>query len=120
LSSSKARKTRLWRFFRITPEEYDRILAHQGGVCAGCGCKPGKNRLAVDHDHKTGKIRGLLCWTCNSTLGEALDSPQRLFKLYKYLVTNPAFEALGKVIYGILGKAQAKKVMKYGPPARKK
>jgi hypothetical protein len=47
--------------------EYDAMLAAQGGVCAICGRppKPGGRRFHKDHDHKTGRLRGLLCFTCN-------------------------------------------------------
>lgn len=70
------RKAHLRRNFGITLEQYTEMLVKQGGVCAVCG---GLNptptrRLAVDHDHKTGKIRGLLCGPCNLHLGKFEDS----------------------------------------------
>ena len=49
----------------MTDERYDAMLANQGGVCAICGRVDSKKRLSVDHDHKTGFVRGLLCWRCN-------------------------------------------------------
>lgn len=49
--------------------DYDALLAAQGGRCAICGARPGRRNLAVDHDHATGKVRGLLCTTCNVKLG---------------------------------------------------
>lgn len=61
----------------------------QGGRCKSCGTKPnGKGRagkLHIDHDHKTGKVRGLLCVNCNVALGHAKDSPTRLGQLIAYL-----------------------------------
>ncbi len=65
------------RPFLLTPEEYDARLAAQGGVCASChqpetvlGRKSGlPQKLAVDHCHTTGEVRGLLCRRCNLTLG---------------------------------------------------
>src|SRR5438445_350801 len=48
---------------------YDQLLAEQNGVCAICGCLPTYRRLALDHCHETGKIRGLLCTRCNIALG---------------------------------------------------
>lgn len=62
--------------FGITLEDYDQMLDEQNGVCAICG-KPETStsrygnvkRLSVDHDHKTGKIRSLLCDICNKNLG---------------------------------------------------
>lgn len=52
----------------ITEAEYDRLLAVQGGGCAICGNPPKTRRLHVDHDHKTGAVRGLLCFRCNRAL----------------------------------------------------
>jgi hypothetical protein len=48
--------------------EYDALLAAQGGGCAICGNPPKTRRLDVDHDHKSGKVRGLLCHRCNRAL----------------------------------------------------
>lgn len=59
----------------------------QGGVCAICEC-PDKKRLSVDHDHQTGKIRGLLCANCNLALGNFKDDPDRLAKAIVYLKRN--------------------------------
>jgi hypothetical protein len=56
--------------YGITPEQYDEMLSAQGGTCAICAAPPRPSRrLAVDHDHQTGKIRGLLCGLCNVSLG---------------------------------------------------
>jgi hypothetical protein len=52
----------------VTDAEYDRLLAAQGGGCAICGNPPKTRRLHVDHDHKTGRVRGLLCHRCNRAL----------------------------------------------------
>ena len=69
------RRTDLKRRFGITPEEYDVMLASQGGGCAICHTIPGARRLAVDHSHITGVVRGLLCDLCNTALGKFGDSP---------------------------------------------
>lgn len=59
----EARRVRLDTQFSITPEEYDLILAEQGGVCAVCKKPPKENkRLAIDHSHRSGLVRGLLCF----------------------------------------------------------
>ena len=60
------RKGNLRRHYGITPEEYDRLFDTQGGKCAICGELP--RRLVVDHNHETGKVRGLLCFKCNNAL----------------------------------------------------
>lgn len=61
------RKAKLKRF-GLSEEDYTKMLVSQNGVCAVCK-QPGFKRLAVDHCHKTGKIRGLLCSSCNSAEG---------------------------------------------------
>jgi len=85
------RKIRLKTRYGITPEQYDAMLVTQGGVCAICGrpetsvCGGKVRSLAVDHDHRTGKVRALLCGDCNTVLGRADDSPERLEKAAAYL-----------------------------------
>lgn len=65
----KVREYELRNRYGITPEDYDRMLEEQGGVCAICeGACPTGRRLAVDHDHETGRVRGLLCVNCNQRL----------------------------------------------------
>ena len=53
---------------KITDEEYEVMLAKQGGRCAICNNPPKVRRLNVDHDHKLMKVRGLLCHRCNRVL----------------------------------------------------
>ena len=72
--------------FGITLDEYEMILVQQGGGCAICGRTNRDNQqLSVDHDHKTGEIRGLLCTPCNLILGHTDDSPDRLRQMICYL-----------------------------------
>lgn len=55
--------------YGITIEDYERMYFEQGGVCAICGNPPPPTKhLFIDHDHKTGKVRGLLCRGCNAGL----------------------------------------------------
>lgn len=79
-NSEQSFKDRLWNCFGMTIIEYEMILESQNGVCAICGkiqtqkdCNGRVVRLAVDHCHKTGKIRGLLCSGCNGKLGSLED-----------------------------------------------
>jgi len=51
--------------YGITAAQYDEMFKAQGGVCYFCGASTGQRRLNIDHDHKTGRVRGLLCTTCN-------------------------------------------------------
>jgi hypothetical protein len=61
------------------------MAAAQDYVCAVCKRDPEKGHLHVDHDHVTGKVRGLLCGACNRTLGLTSESPERLRALAEYL-----------------------------------
>lgn len=84
IASNRAYKLR--RSFGMTIDDYDAMLALQGGGCAICGdaCSSGK-RLAVDHCHSTGRVRGLLCSVCNRMIGHAKDNPEILEKAIIYL-----------------------------------
>lgn len=77
-----------WRY-GMTPEDYDRMLAAQGGGCGICGTsEPGGSReryFHVDHCHATGRVRGLLCTNCNKALGHMGDDPGRLRAAIIYL-----------------------------------
>jgi hypothetical protein len=76
--------------YGISSVEYDAMLEEQCGVCAICGKPPKKNRLHVDHDHDTGRIRGLLCVACNSKLEWMLTYGE---KATQYLLDPSDFEA---------------------------
>lgn len=77
----------LKRRYGITSEDYSRMLEEQNYKCAICfidKCQSGRN-FAVDHNHDTGKIRGLLCSACNMGLGNFKDSPELIKKAINYL-----------------------------------
>jgi hypothetical protein len=90
-----ARKSHLKRTFGITPEEYEARLAEQGGGCAVCGRAPkaGKS-LHVDHDHESGYVRGLLCFSCNAALGHFQDDLDRIDAALMYVATKRRVSAL--------------------------
>jgi hypothetical protein len=73
----------------MTAAEFEERLAQQNGVCEICKrtCSSGK-RLAIDHNHSTGKIRGLLCGKCNCGLGMFLDSFELLESASRYLKSH--------------------------------
>lgn len=67
-------RRKVYRRYGITESDYNAMLEKQGGVCAICKERADGNRtwtkkLAIDHDHSTGKVRGLLCFRCNTRLG---------------------------------------------------
>lgn len=87
------RRVRLARY-GLTIEGYERLFAEQGGACAICR-KPevvrqprrvtGAEPLAVDHCHRSGKVRGLLCMKCNTAIGKLNDDPALLRSAAAYL-----------------------------------
>lgn len=82
------RKAQRMKKYGITPEERNRIFNIQNGVCPICG-NDGSNskyeELYVDHDHQTGKVRGLLCGRCNFALGQFDDDVERMKRAIMYL-----------------------------------
>jgi hypothetical protein len=77
-----SRRQALRRKYGITEEDYRRMLASQGGVCAVCGLA--RPRMVVDHDHRTGKVRGILCHNCNLIIGHSGDSSKVLAAAARY------------------------------------
>ena len=74
--------------FGITHDDYERLLKLQNGVCKICKkfkLQSNKNHMAIDHCHKSGKIRGILCGDCNKSLGGFFDNINYLKRAIKYL-----------------------------------
>lgn len=85
--SRSNRKSHLKNTFGLTPEEYDQKLRRQGGVCLICQRPPAEGKmLDVDHDHATGRVRGLLCRNCNQGLGKFFESPFLMAAAVGYLI----------------------------------
>lgn len=84
---SYRRKTNLKKF-GLTKKDYNHLLKKQNYRCAICECSKDKfkRRLAVDHNHKTNQIRGLLCLHCNNGLGHFRDSIKLLENAINYLL----------------------------------
>lgn len=84
-----ALKSNLKLKYGITIEEYDDMYVKQNGKCAICGVSETelKIKFAVDHDHKTNLVRGLLCKNCNFILGHAYDDITILQNAINYLTT---------------------------------
>lgn len=87
--SPEKRSEQIVKSYGLTIDGYDAILASQGGGCAICGSKEAKTkrngRFCVDHDHNTGKVRGLLCAPCNRGIGLLQDNVDVLRSATKYL-----------------------------------
>lgn len=83
----RCRKADLKRKFNITIEDYDILFEKQNGCCGICNNPQEKFefRLAVDHDHETGEVRGLLCSRCNLGLAKFGDNIEGIMKVVKYL-----------------------------------
>ncbi|API52857.1 hypothetical protein BMW22_15640 [Rhizobium leguminosarum] len=83
----KFRDSQLRTNFGISSRKYDEMLAEQGEKCAACRTPQPqlKRRLAVDHCHSSGQVRGLLCSNCNTALGLTRDDPLILEGLISYL-----------------------------------
>lgn len=79
----------LWKDYRITLEQRDQLLQDQCGACAICGAID--SQLVVDHDHKTGQVRGLLCKHCNWGIGHLRDDPVRIARAAQYVQQVPQF-----------------------------
>ena len=91
------RNSTLKRKFGITLDEYNQMLVNQNFKCACCGTSTpqGKGIFHVDHCHKTGNIRGLLCHLCNTGIGKLGDDLPGLLKAVKYLEKSAAIQTYG-------------------------
>lgn len=112
-AAMKSRAKRLKDNYNLTVQEADSILAFQNNLCAICNKnqRSGK-RLAIDHCHKTGLIRGALCSQCNRLLGKIENMGwgfNEFHTLIEYLSTPPAIKALGKSVYGFPGRTGTKR-----------
>lgn len=94
---AKARSKDLMKVYGITEADYQDMHAAQQGLCAICRqpettqpSKPGRRppRLSVDHNHRTGKVRGLLCKACNQSIGMMREDPALLQAAVDYLKTH--------------------------------
>lgn len=76
--------------YGLTLEQHQKIYDQQRGCCALCGIHEREldRALHIDHCHQTGKVRGLLCFDCNTGLGKFCDDPELLFAAVKYIDSN--------------------------------
>lgn len=77
------------KMYGVSDEQYQRMLVAQDSRCAICGRKQedlkASRGLAIDHDHATGKVRGLLCGKCNTAIGLFDDSTERMVAAIRYM-----------------------------------
>ena len=84
--SAYHRRANLKRHYGITPEEYDAMLTKQNNCCAICKKENTANKsMPVDHCHKTGKVRQILCSNCNTAIGLLQEDPETLRAAIDYI-----------------------------------
>jgi len=82
----KIKKYRLKYYYNISETEYDSLLEKSNFACELC--KSADRQLHVDHCHTTGKVRGILCFTCNLALGKLGDTTESITRVLRYLEKN--------------------------------
>lgn len=92
-NNPEKKRAQKYRFrYGIDLQDYEVMLKSQENCCKICGSKETNRKnteyFAVDHCHETGKVRGLLCYNCNSGLGKFKDNPELLEKAIDYLLSN--------------------------------
>lgn len=86
--------------YNLSIDDYEKIVMSQNFACLICGRHQDEleQKLFVDHDHETGRVRGLLCSSCNSLLGYSKDNISILESAIEYLVKNLPEESEGEII----------------------
>ena len=79
----KRKAAQIKYLYGISFEDYTAMTSEQNNCCGLCGCP--SNRLVVDHCHKTGRVRKLLCFSCNNLIGLAKDDPDLLRRAATYV-----------------------------------
>ena len=87
-SRASTRKSEYKRQYNLKIEDYDKLLIQQNFCCIICkSLEPGKgkSRFSIDHNHETGKVRGLLCMACNQVIGRFKEDAKRFRRAAEYL-----------------------------------
>lgn len=88
-----AHEKRVRKVYGLAEGDYERLYEVQGSACGICGRAKGvRKKLAVDHDHRTGLVRGLLCGPCNKILGHLRDDVETARRIASYLLFPPAVQ----------------------------
>lgn len=89
--NAKRKTAAQFRLHGLKPSERTALIAQQNGKCAVCEIELGllkPSLVHVDHDHRTGRVRGVICARCNVGMGYFSDDPQVLLRMVDYLTTN--------------------------------
>ena len=86
-AKDRAREGHLKLKYNMTPDDYEMLLAGQGGACAIClrPPDPERRRFAVDHDHGTGEVRGILCRGCNLGIAQFQEDTKLIIRAVRYV-----------------------------------
>jgi hypothetical protein len=103
ITKERAKELRIKRLFNLTMDEYNWL----GNRCMICGRVGKKKEISVDHEHKTGLIRGRACMRCNRGLALFGDDPMLLDLASEYLRNPPAVQLLGER-FGRTGRVNKK------------
>lgn len=82
--------------YGLSSADYWKLFDQQAHSCAVCKRFPRARKLAVDHRHSDGLIRGLLCWKCNYVIGMLSDRPEAFANIAEYLTNPPAVAIIGE------------------------
>lgn len=92
LQNPNGRRAEYLSKYGLTVEDYEKMFSAQNGQCAICGNASPDKVLNVDHDHKTGKVRALLCNGCNTALGHIRENPGIAQSIIHYLMAHKNLE----------------------------
>lgn len=82
---ARIRRTKQVKAYGLSASQLERMLSEQGNLCALCGSPPKRKALALDHCHKSGRVRAFLCHPCNGALGLLKDDPSLCDRAAAYL-----------------------------------
>lgn len=86
--AAQSRNTKLKKKYAIEGRDYSEMMSKQNGVCAICFKKEHGRHMAIDHDHSSGCVRGILCSKCNTGIGGFRDSVDVLERALQYLMNH--------------------------------
>jgi hypothetical protein len=105
-AQAKTKDAYLRKHYNLSLADYNKLREYQNYACAICKKSEliFKNGMAVDHNHKTGEVRGLLCWKCNKALGRFEDNDELVISAADYLKVTPVYVVLGVKVISLPGR----------------